>query len=532
MAAFSASREFPRSAVVFTAAFLYIASITLLRPTPWMNIGTGFDFTMGLIWAGVALLAGFLSRRPSVLVPCFLIACLGPHHRVAILSAFVSGVVMLISTLYAERHDIRSFVHRAFVEKGAGYVLAIGLYMCVVWLLRLGDSTDRWSFLALAASMFAVPLAVYSLSYLTWTGDEYTLTIRNCGLVLLALGSVVLLYPAAVGAFDQYGVPLYMLSKAAASSLHIPILMEWTDPDYNSASLRGAHYAAMILFIAAAGWSVYAVRARAWMHAGAAALLAYAAAMGENAHALPGLALAGCLMGLDGLRGTRAGRMRAAALALLPFIAAVVLVLIVYNWDAYLRSLPKRALYTNALRQAVNDPVRLLLGEGPAAYASHAAAKRLSLPYREDNEFPVMPPFTSPRYDEALRQSFGENRYTTLHRPISGLLGFAMEWGVLGSALLLGAVYVLFRRVQEQTDGPARSAVVAAAITSLSLVGVSLAFRPYAEYPDIMAVASISFLLAAVHTVERTPAVATGSGTPAAAKGNIGVNPLSPSTFS
>jgi hypothetical protein len=73
-----------------------------------------------------------------------------------------------------------------------------------------------------------------------------------------------------------------------------------------------------------------------------------------------------------------------------------------------------------------------------------------------------------------------------------------MEWGLAGCALLTALFWRLLRKSVTVLQQEADSVSFAVALTSIAafiLLFVSLVFRPYFEYPDVMVVASALFLL-------------------------------------
>jgi hypothetical protein len=176
----------------------------------------------------------------------------------------------------------------------------------------------------------------------------------------------------------------------------------------------------------------------------------------------------------------------------------VLLVFAVYEWTPYFSRMPKAAFYRASARYAMAHPGRLLLGEGPAAFGSHAARKRLPASLTDELDFPFLPRFVNPAYAAVLRAADGPDKYTTLNRPISGLVGLVMEWGLAGSALLAALFWRLLRNALHTAGRMMDAPSFAMAITAVAgflLLFVSLVFRPYFEYPEIMAAVSALFLL-------------------------------------
>ncbi|MDH7516258.1 MAG: hypothetical protein QHI48_10345 [Bacteroidota bacterium] len=488
-----------RPFLLFACFVAFVLSITIIQHPPWQGIDTRFTFGMGIAWAVFALLAGALSKRPSLFVPCFLAACTGPHHRVAVLCAFACGLAMLGRVLWSNRKAYRPFFREAFRSRGFGLVLAIAVYGVAVWLARLGDSTDGWSFLALAASMFTIPLAVYSFEWLRWTDDERKKAARNTFLYLSAVALTVLLVPLLSGRVEQYTVPAYVLYKAASAVRALPFHMQWVDPDANSACFRSAHYAAVALFMLTAfavAYGRYSGEKRTVLIAAGAL---FAALMGENAHALPAMAASALALFILARPSCQRRPVRCAAAITVGSVAvAVCVVAAFYSMNDYLSNLPKARLYRASFAYASGKPFRFIVGEGPASFGSHAARKRLPPGLSDERVYPFLPRTVSPAYRTVLEEVDARGATTTVHRPISGLVPFFLEWGLIGSILLLYTVFRMLHAMMPAVIGvtsPWTAAAAATAIASFPLLFVLLGFRPYLEYPDVMAVASVLFLV-------------------------------------
>jgi hypothetical protein len=488
------------AAVFFLLCFTYVLAITLLRHTPWLAIGPGFASWMGITFAAVPFAIACIAHRPSYYTTALLAACLGPHHRTAILAAFAMGIVLLVRVVIAERGDVAGLCRRAFRQHGAGWFTALGMYCACVWLLRLGDSTDAWSFLALAASLFTVPLAFFALSFLPWSARERTRAAWNAALFLFAVATVILVYPLITGAYEQYTVPFFAFYKAVASFVPLPFAFVWHNPDYNTASLRSAHYSAVILFLLAFALAVYGGMQgrRHAVYALLAFIMFFASSMGENVHAFPGMLLGVVASAVLLVRGVRRPSRASAVVLAVTGAAAVLLIVSLYRWSPYYNFVAKARLYDAAGAMVEDHPGRYLLGEGPAAFASHAAQKRLQAGAGDEFPFPLLPSFGNPRYEAALHRARTDNMYTTLNRPVSGVLGVVMEWGLLGTALLVLALHRILRSALAagtRAADPIARAAAATAVAAVPLIGLVLVFRPYLEYPDVMCVVCFLFFI-------------------------------------
>jgi hypothetical protein len=131
----------------------------------------------------------------------------------------------------------------------------------------------------------------------------------------------------------------------------------------------------------------------------------------------------------------------------------------------------------------------MMLGEGPAAYSSYAAQKRLPAQLRDVHPFPLLPVFVSPAYRDALTRVNVPNTPTTAYRPMSGIAGILMEWGLAGTVLLCACAAYFIGRLASASGGmtdPLFTATRLATMFLFVILIVSSLFRPYFEYQDVM----------------------------------------------
>jgi hypothetical protein len=488
-------------AYVYLAAFALFAAIALLNPTPWIDLGTRFPFWLSLLVSAAALSAGFVLGTPASVTGGYLVAILTPYHKTAVLVAFVTGLAMLARALRDRAWSMPALVRDGLHGRGFGWVIAVSVYIIALWAIRLGDSTDGWSLFALTASLLTVPFAVYSLSYLPWTDGEIRRTIRVGFAILAAQATVALLYPALAGQFGQYTHAGYWIEKALPAVGIRTGSQVWLDPDFNTGTLRSAHYLSMILVPAAAGSAAYAAFARRRRYGIAAAGFLLAISLAENSHMLAGLCTA---LALTPLLLFRIGRSIERSLTAVVLAAVVLVSAAIVAWyygpHGYFAEQPKGLSYRLSARYVRSHPGRMLLGEGPAAFGSHAARKRLPAVYEEENEYPFVTRYVSPAYRGVMSIVHGAPVGSTMNRAMSGALGIAMEWGVAGTALLAAVVFVLLRRAvvvfRDASRSAEQRAAAFAAVFGFVVIAVSLVFRPYGEYPDVASVAAVGLMVA------------------------------------
>jgi sialic acid synthase SpsE len=169
-----------------------------------------------------------------------------------------------------------------------------------------------------------------------------------------------------------------------------------------------------------------------------------------------------------------------------------------YFDGGYFTATPKAKLYQYSLHSFSEHPWRAILDEGPAAFSSNAARKRIPDSLGDEGGFPLLPYFTPPAYGAVLRVAHDEGSASTINRVQSGALGLLMEWGVAGTMIMLIILGILMHHVLLIWRGSAehaRRAVALAAFFMLPTLLTTLVFRPYFEYPDVMATTCLLFLL-------------------------------------
>lgn len=486
-------------ALPFVIFFIYFASITVLQRTPWFDLGIDYTIWMAFAWAGFALLCGFILNRPSTISIGFLLGCLTPFHRVAVVMALITAFALLVRTLIKNRGQFVSFFRNAIQQRGFGWILLISGYAITVWLIRIGDSTDVWSLVALASSLFMVPATAYALTYLPWSDTERNIAIRWSGLAVAALGAIVLLYPAVTGQWIQYRQALYVVHKAL-QSVNIEVFsIEWINPDYNIGSLRSAHFMSVVMLAPAFSLSAYAFVRRKLVLFLYSIPFWYLFLLGENAHAFSGIIMATIVVFLFLRRGVvRRPAFHAMGIVVMVLIAAVLSINWFYGAIGYFHTSPKAKTYAYSLKHVQQHPGRLILGEGPAAFSSYASRKRLPGYLTDDTPFPFIPGYANPHYAAVLELAHEENTSSTINRAFSGFLGLFMEWGLIGSALLITMFSILLRNVIKASCASESLKVRGLAIGSVAMfiiVFSMLPFRPYLEYPDTMAVVSVMYAL-------------------------------------
>jgi hypothetical protein len=489
---------------IFAGMLLYFLTMTLMISSPWLPSAPGFTFSESIVWASIPLLIGLVRYTATSITTGFVLAAFGPYNQTTVILAFILGCILGIITLWNYRTRLKELVISVFVERGFYFLVALVAYIVIIWLLRLGDSTDKWSFLALASSLLTVPFVAYSLSYLPWNRVE----IRNTARLLLLTGSalivVALVYPLICGRYEQYSQAFFVLYKTVSVFAHLPVSMDWVDPDFNRVSFSSSHYfavAMLLLSVAALYAGHIGKRLKGYYLLGFLAL--YCFALGENAHIIPG-ALAGfAALGLlvFSRKGVLGSGTSAVLVTLFTVAATLALIGVLYFPDGRYSLSQKASIYRHTLERIQENPVRSFFGEGPSAYASRAANKRYSDAVLEiEYSFPfAITDFTSPSFAAVIQESVTYEGGSTMKRPLSGAAGFFVEWGIFGTLLGLFIVYRLLRRaIKTYTDSEHIEARVISAIAvfGMVLLGVSLSVRTYFEYTELTSLVSVLLMLA------------------------------------
>lgn len=489
--------------VLVIALMLYFLSITILRSSPWLDIGTEFSFGMALAWGVLPLLIGLIRGTPSAISAGFILACLGPYNLTSVILAFLLGTGMGIATLIQHRSEMRLLLTMELWRRGFGYILAVTAYAFLVWVIRLGDSTDGWSFLAMASSLLTIPFAVYSLSYLEWDSKEARRFAALMGWIVAALMITVLAYPLLAGEFEQYTQAFYILYKTGELVFDMPFEMAWIDPDYNWGSVSSSHYLAALMLFAAAAFCYLALRGkRRMLMFSTAAIALYCYALGENAHIIPGVLLGLALVLLWQIAERFSLRPGALSATMITGVVVATFGLIagLYSTGALYGDSQKAKLYSAASEYIQTQPGRALLGEGPASFASRAANKRVptSIMQLEYDFIPPIPEYVSPKFERALQSSANAVGGSTMEMPVSGLAGIVIEWGFAGTLLLLGVLWLLlkqlfgaYRRVEDRYV----RALAVSGIFAFVVLTVSLSVRTYFEYTELTSVAAMLIMV-------------------------------------
>lgn len=495
--------------------FLYLLAITVLRDSPYSMFGTIYGMRTALLMAALPLLAAAMAGTPRALALAVFVASLGPMHTISSAVVLLGMVWLLIRALLRRGEDWR--MHWSRLRHGAtGALLVFIAYLLLLWLLRLGDSTDMYSFPIFFTGWLAVPLWIALLGMMPFTPEDIAWLRTRVLLAAAALAAVILVFPLLAGAPQLYLSVLQPLLRVYPDLLGIDTpkfpLPDMQQPyDFNWGSLASAHYSSMLLAVLGVGLLIHAASMRSprWLPLSIATLAA--SLMGENLHAVPGL-LTGAVLASAAL--TLASRQRMNP----PVLAGVTLVVLGVGTAALIGTLysgggpyadtRKAVLIHNSLDAVVNKPFRALFGEGPGTHGSKAADMRLPLRYREmDSNLPERMNTVNPRYAAVLDKvstvpqfipPYRVQRSSTMGRTMSGSIAAVREFGIMGFGLAAIVLYLLLRNLYREcaTGSVVDRSWAAAALLLLATVCMTALFRHYVEYPDIMISCGMLLLLA------------------------------------
>lgn len=487
------------------AVFLYLLAITVLRDSPYSMFGTVYGMRTAVLMAALPLLVAAVAGTPRALALAVFVACLGPMHTISSAVVLLGIVWLLVRTLLQRGEDWRMLWSR--MRHGAtGALLVFIAYLLLLWLLRLGDGSDMYSFPIFFTGWLAVPLWIALLGTLPFTAEDVAWLRTRVLLAAAALAAVILVFPLLAGAPQLYLSVLQPLLRVYPDLLGINTprfpLPDMQQPyDFNWGSLASAHYSSLLLAVVCFRCVMHAVLTRSprWLIPAIAALAA--SLMGENLHALPGLLLGACLavvaLGWSRRQHQHAGA-TAFAMVVILLVGTGVLITMLYADSGSQAGTRKAVLIHASLKGMQKEPLRALLGEGAGTHGSKAADMRLPLRYREmDTNLHERLYAMNPRYGAVLDRVAEVPQFippyrvqfsSTMGRTMSGSIAAVREFGIVGILLGASVLFRIFRGLylaMNSADETDRS-WAATALILLAAVCITALFRHYFEYPDIM----------------------------------------------
>jgi len=465
--------------------FLYLLGIALRRG----SYGAENPLTIAeiVVFTAIPIVVGFWFRSRNTIVLGVMVAAMIPFQK-SIALVFSIGALALLPHLFRRSswQTIRQTPTAMLFALFMGYVV-------VSWLLHLGGTTDLWSFPVLFASMLSIP-AFYLLLFtsLKWSEEERRRFGIDVILLLIAQSGVALVFPLLISKPELYLAGFNGLLKGANAFFGLGLALPYADPDWNRGSLVDAHQLGFLLALLAVFLIAYGMyNTRRWSVI-VGALMIYAFGMTETSHAVPGFLLGACLAVLAVFL---VKKMRPRS------ITGILLVLVVgaplagqylfYERHPVFSASAKTALMHAAVTAWRSDPLALTFGDGPAAFGSRVANKRV--PKRITNVeygFPILIPLrVSAKYETVLREAIKGRNGTTAFVESSGLVAMVGEFGIAGTIFFVGWIASIVRMNIQHMHAVQSSPLQALALTSLFAIGLiatSLVFRQYFEFPQIM----------------------------------------------
>lgn len=496
-------KELRPTLALFGMVFLYLLAIALRRGTyggeDALSLGEIIAFTL------LPLLAGWWSRDRVLLLGGLLVASMVPFQKTVAL-VYVLAVLGMLPRLGSACVRARLRVSPIFRAWCAFLV-----YLLLLWLLRLGDTTDIWSLPAYFASALAIPtLYILLFQGLEWSREEL-LALRRMLLTLLsAQAAVVLLYPLLIGHASLYLAGFNGLFKGFNLFLGLGVSLPYADPDWNRGTLVDAHQLGFLLAILFAWVLLSALQRRSFPLLLLAVALLYLFGVTETTHAVPSLLVAASIAVALLLLSRFAVRMTTLTFTalLLGTLLPIVLAVMIYAGDTWFAHTNKALLYRNTLTYLYDNPLDALFGTGAGSFGSRVANKRLTDGlYKLEYPFPsVIGARTAQEYETVLKQAQKGIAGATAQVQVSGLVAQAAEFGLLGNLLLLFFLGTVFRERLRATNGDGvteQTRNIALVMFTFVLISGSLCFRQYLEYPQIMAFACLLLLLPSVNNYPR-----------------------------
>lgn len=477
--------EHRNEVLLWLVVFLYLLSIALRRGT--YGAETSLSFAEIAVFTIIPLLAGLWSRNRVGMVGGLLVASMVPFQK-TIASVFVLGVLVLLPIVL--RSEVRQRLFTSDVARRFALFLA---YLVLLWLFRLGGNTDLWSLPLLMGSAFAIPL-FYILLFEGLSWDQLQLTaLRRMTLILLfAQSAVVVVYPLIIGHTQLYLAGANGLFKGFNLFFGLGATLPYADPDWNRGTLVDAHQLGFLLALLAAYAfaSVRHPRRIVTLMAGAGLLSLFG--ITETAHAVPSLLTGLVLMAVARWYTRRRRKVKLLRLALFSTAVAlpIAFAVIIYSGDTWFARSNKAILFEQTIKLMQEEPLNAVFGQGPAAFGSRVANKRLPRSFHAP-EYPV--PFlieehVNEDYARVLQEAQKGIGGNTAEVQASGLVATAGEFGLVGNAFLLIFLFAVFSRRLPSLAGdtPSDVAMHGTGVFAFIFLAGALCFRQYLEYPQIM----------------------------------------------
>ncbi|MFZ1729592.1 MAG: hypothetical protein WAV84_05625 [Bacteroidota bacterium] len=485
----SFARFFPRwrkEILLGLMVFLYLLGIALLRGT----YGTEDALSLSeiVVFSVLPLIVGAFTRSKVGVIGGILVASMVPFQKTI-------ALVFIISVLVSMLMLFRSGSVRNLMKDTAARFFFVYLgWLFLLWIIRLGGSTDVWSFPILFGSMISIPL-FYLILFIgfVWSKGERSQLRRLFVTLLLAQSAVVIAYPLLIGHPVLYLAGANGLFKGFNLLFNFGVQLPYGDPDWNRGTLVDSHQIGFLLAILTALLfaSAHYFRQKTLIVAGLVGI--YLFGITETSHAVPAFIAGLFLAGVAAFFLERGMRLHIITSLLLICITLfpVILATSIYGGNTSFSQTRKAFLYRSTIEQLTQDPTTLLIGYGPGTFGSRVSNKRLPAEYGYiEYPFPiVVGERVAPAYAVAMRQAGKGSGGATAQVQVSGLVSLVAESGVIGTIIFLLFVAVLCEKmllmIATSNDITAKILAITGLFTVVLISG-SLCFRQYFEYPQIM----------------------------------------------
>lgn len=484
-----------REILLGLVVFLYLLGIALRRGT--YAAEDALSLAEIVVFTLLPLVVGASSRSKAGIAGGMLVASMVPFQKTIAL-VFVVGILVIIPMVLRSGN-----IKTVLKDTAVRFFLLFTGWLLLIWIVRLGDTTDGWSFPILFGSMLSIPLFYLLLFHgFEWSSAELTEMRRMFVTLLLSQSAVVIIYPLLIGHPVLYLAGANGLLKGFNVLFNLGLQLPYADPDWNRGTLVDSHQLGFLLAILTALFfaSAHYLRRKTLFIAGVVGI--YLFGITETSHAVPAF-ITGLLLAVTAaFLMHRAVRLRVLAPFLFVCIALFppLLTATIYGGDTLLSGTKKSLLYRGTIEQFQQNPIALMFGFGPATFGSRVANKRLPEGYdRLEHPFPILVgERVAPAYAAALKYSERGSSGTTAQVQASGLVSILAESGIVGTMLFFLFVVTLGKRLLTtmSTDNePAVKSLAATGLFSIVLIAGSLCFRQYLEYPQIMSFVWLLVLL-------------------------------------
>jgi hypothetical protein len=427
--------------LICTVYFLFVA---VFRKYLYSGRMTSISYVVQCAVVFVPLCAGLYGRKLEWISASIIAAGMTPG-RFPILILFTIVPVAAIIQILRKRDLVRP-------ELRAWALFGIFLFYLVILGVIRHRQVDVQAFAAFYFSGLSIPLSfVLLFAFFSWSKEKISAFAKLILVILLAQGTMVLLYPLIIGNSSLYIVGINGLLKGVDALFGLALYLPYKNPDGNCGSMVHAHYLGFAMIILAAWMFVYGMMKRNKLLILGSFGFAYAYGMTETAQALPGIATGIFVVtilfipALSGYRVINKSIIRLLTISLLTVMPALIHY-VVYESLPHFKDTRKALFVRTAVEHAMQNPLDVLIGYGPGTFGSRAANIRLPLSYGRVTAGPkyhMLSENVLPQYAEVLSKCSSGIQGYTAETEESGLVSLPFELGLIGTILLLGILIAL-----------------------------------------------------------------------------------------